>query len=452
MRSILISLAAALVLVQSAVAVTDGDRTEVYREFRSLFDARKYQEALPVAEKLVALTEEQYSQSDRALANPLNNLATTAYRLKDYPTAEKNYLRAVEILDATAGGAERQLLRPLHGLGATYVAMNQYADAIPPLKRAVDLSRNLDGLFNVDQIAYLEPLITSYVALELNAEAEKEHQYVLHVAEDAFGKSDVRMLQPLDRYARWLENAGRYTSARAQHARALALAQQKGGKGSLLMVVPLQGIARTYRLEFLNGSEAPGNDAFTSDTGTARADASNTQRLNEDGERALRLAMQAIDRAQPVDHRLRGTTLVELGDWYLSGGAGTKALEMYRAAWKDLAQVNATAPLETPRLIAYRPPSSSLKRSQLDPDSAELHYVEVKFTVTTDGRTAGVTTVATDAPDAIQKTVMTSVKKARYSPRFENGEPVETAGVTMRERLLLRKQEQRDKGKYERST
>ena len=46
---------------------------------------------------------------------------------------------------------------------------------------------------------------------------------------------------------------------------------------------------------------------------------------------------------------------------------------------------------------------------------------------------------------------MTSVRKARYSPRFERGEPVETTGVKMRERLLLRKPGPRDKGKYERS-
>lgn len=450
MRQVLISSAAALVLVQGAFAVTDSDRSQVYREFRSLFDARKYQEALPYAEKLVALTEEQYSESDRALANPLNNLATTAYRLKDYPTAEKTFLRAVEIIDATGGNADRQLLRPLQGLGATYIALHQYADAVPPLKRAVDLSRNLDGLFNVEQIAYLEPLIASYVALELTAEAEKEHQYILHVAEDAYGKNDVRMLQPLDRYARWLESVGRYSTARALHGRALSLAEQSGKKGSVLTVVPLQGIARTYRLEFLNGAETPNEESLTGGGGSLRAEAA-SQRLNEDGERALRIAMQAIDRSQPVDHRLRGATLMELGDWYLSGGAATKAIDAYRQAWRELAQVDGTAPLEAPRLIYYRGPSSSLKRSQLDPDSAELHYVEVGFTVTTDGHTKSISTISTDAPEAMQKAVMTSVRKARYSPRFERGEPVETTGVKMRERLLLRKPGPRDKGKYERS-
>jgi hypothetical protein len=136
--------------------------------------------------------------------------------------------------------------------------------------------------------------------------------------------------------------------------------------------------------------------------------------------------------------------LIELGDLNLIA-SGYKAIETYRQAWNELAQANATAPLEAPRLIAYRGPSSSLKRSQRDPDSSQLHYVDVSFTVTRDGRTAGITTTATDAPKAVEKSVLTAVKKARYSPRFANGEPVETPAVTMREHLLLRKQEPRDK-------
>ena len=37
------------------------------------------------------------------------------------------------------------------------------------------------------------------------------------------------------------------------------------------------------------------------------------QRMNPDGERALRLALTAIEKSTPVDHKKRGETLVELG-------------------------------------------------------------------------------------------------------------------------------------------
>jgi hypothetical protein len=279
------------------------------------------------------------------------------------------------------------------------------------------------------------------MALDLTADAEKEQQYALRVAESAYGKSDMRMLKPLDRYGRWLEQLGRYTTARLLYARALTIAEQSGGRGSVLAVEPLQGIARTYRLEFVNGAEempsAP--DPFSANDLPVVADG---QRLNPDGERALRLALTAIDKNAPVDHRKRGETLVELGDWYTSAGALGKGADVYREAWKDLAQVNATALLEQPRLLAYRAPPSSVKRSRLDPDDAEERYCEVSYTVTKDGRTDNVQLVSSDAAESTQKTVVSAMKKARYAPRFENGEPVDTADVKWRERLLIKVKQQ----------
>src|SRR5689334_18931304 len=78
-----------------ALAVTDSDRLAVYKEFRIQFDAKKYAEAQPLAERLVALTEEQYGAEDLALTNPLTNLATVHYKLKQYPAAIENYQRTL---------------------------------------------------------------------------------------------------------------------------------------------------------------------------------------------------------------------------------------------------------------------------------------------------------------------------------------------------------------------
>jgi tetratricopeptide (TPR) repeat protein len=431
------ALVAAWASTQAAAVATDADRQQLYKEFRTLFDAKRYPEALPVAEKLVSMTEEQYGTTDRALANPLANLGTVHYRMKDYPAAEKEYQRSIDILEQTAGATDRQLLRPLQGLGASHYAEAEYVDASVALKRAIDLSRNIDGLFNVEQLQILDPLISSYIALDLTADVEKEQQYALRVAETAYGKNDARMLKPLDRYGRWLEQVGRYTTARLLYARALTIAEQSGGRGSVLAVEPLQGIARSYRLEFVNGAEevASTPDPFGSPDVPVMADG---QRLNPDGERALRLALAAIDGAKPVDHKKRGETLVELGDWFTSAGAMGKGAEVYRDAWKDLIQANATKMLETPRLLAYRPPPSSSRRSKLQPDEAEEHYCEVRYTVTKDGRTDAVQLAGGDASESAQKSVMAAVRKARYAPRLENGEPVETTNVVLREKILVK--------------
>jgi hypothetical protein len=48
-------------------------------------------------------------------------------------------------------------------------------------------------------------------------------------------------------------------------------------------------------------------------------------------------------------------------------------------------------------------------------------------------------TSATNAPESQQKAVLAALRKARYAPRLENGEPVDTTGVKLRERLLSKK-------------
>ena len=442
-----LALLAVVVLAMSAPAiavadqVADADRVARYHEFRVAFDAHRFKEALPLAEQLVQMTAEQYGTHDRALVNPLSNLGTTQYRLADYGAAQQTYLRAIQIVEDGGGGADRLLLQPLHGLGATYFARREYDAASVILKRAVDLSRNLDGLFNPQQLQILEPLIGSLVELERHDEADREFQYSVRVAENAYGKGDVRLLRPLDRYASWTERMGRYTSARALYARALTIAEQVSGPNSMATVEPLTGIARTFRLELVNGAEegaepiadplAPGTDLFPG--------AFPLQRQNPEGEHALALAIQTIEKNPPLDHARRADTLVELGDWYMCTGAQPKALDAYRAAWKDFSLAGSTAALAAPRQLSYHPPSSSITRSRLSPDNIEEHFVEIRFTVTQEGKVTDVAAVASDAAESQQKKVVAAVKRARYAPRFEDGEPVETTGVTLRERIVTKR-------------
>jgi tetratricopeptide (TPR) repeat protein len=433
--------ALAVLAVSLAGAVTDADRLQVYRDFRAAFDAKRYQDAQPLAQRLVAMTEEQYGAADRALINPLSNLGTTQYRLRDFKNAEATYLRTIKLAEAAGGGADRALLRPLHGLGATYFATAQYEDASLMLKRALDLSRNLDGLFNLEQLSILDPLIDSLVALERHEEAERAFDYSIRVAETAYGRTDIHVMKPLARSAQWQERSGHYTAARILYARALQIAEQAAGPDPARSVEPLEGIARTYRLEFVNGTSSgeTQNAEPLSPTPDLDPGFANPQRPNPDGEQALLLALKTLDKIQPIDHLRRGQALVELGDWYLSGGEVTEAMRAYTRAWRDFELGGSTAPLAAPRQLAYRAPLASVTRAQGDRDNMEEHFVEATFTVTKDGHTTDIRTLNSDASESQQKTVLAALRRARYAPRFEHGDPVDTDGVTFRERLLTKK-------------
>jgi tetratricopeptide (TPR) repeat protein len=422
-----------------AYAVTDADRLAVYKDFRAQFDARKYAEAQPLAERLVALTEEQYGAEDLALTNPLTNLATVHYKLKQYPAAIENYQRTLRILQAKSTIADKQQIRPLHGLGVSFMGNRDPESAVVALKRAADLSRNTDGLFNINQIEFIDDLIDAYEATGRYVEAEKESTYAMRVEEAAYGRNSVKLLGRLDKLALWYESSRRFTTERNIYERALAILAKSAPENDLRKVRPLRGIARSFRLEAFYGVEGADNGAtFNSGNTGAQVFSDGTQQRR--GESSLTAALDVINSNTPVNEQMRGEVLADLGDWFLISNTLRRAYDSYADAWKSLSAVNNTRLLEAPRVLAYRPSISSVDRSQLDPAEAVVKVVELHFKVDRDGRIDEVTSPTTDVPENIVRNSVSSMKRSRYAPRIENGAAVPTDNVVFLERVLVKVQ------------
>jgi tetratricopeptide (TPR) repeat protein len=418
-------------------AVTDSDRVAVYKEFRAQFDAKKYAEAQPLAERLVALTEEQYGTEDLALTNPLTNLATVHFKLGHFPVAIENYQRTLRILQAKSTMADKQQIRPLHGLGVSFMGANDPESAVVALKRAADLSRNTDGLFNINQVEFIDALIDAYEASGRFVEADKESLYAMRVEEAAYGRNSIKLLNRLDKLAVWYEGARRYTSERNIYERSLAILAKAAPENDLRRVGPLRGIARSFRLEAFYGIEGADNGAtFNSGNAGAPVFAEGTQQRR--GESTLTAALDLINGNAPVNEQLRGEVLADLGDWYLISNTVRRAYDSYAEAWKALSRVSNTKALEVPRVLAYRPSISSVDRSQIDPAEAVVKTVELHFKVDRDGRVDEVTSPTTDVPENIVRNSMSSMKRARYAPRIENGAAVPTENVVFLERVMIK--------------
>lgn len=431
-----------LTAAQAQSPASADTRTAAFISLRQALDRDDLDAAARHATELVALTEASVGATSRELVNPLTNLGTVALRRGDWTTAQVHYQRAIALVEGQQAGADPLLVRPLHGLGETLLAAGRANEAVVPLKRAVDLSRNLDGLYDESQIDIVDALIEAYVALGNLTEAEREQQFALRVAETTYGKRDLRLLDPLDRYARWFEFVGRYTTARGIHARALQIAEQAPPENASFGIPALRGLARTWLFEALYGPEIePDPTSSLSEPPGSIMGTGLGNRLSADGERALRMALEVIAQRSPIDQRLQGEIQAQLGDWYLVLGNSTRTARLYRDAWTSLtaAGPEARALLDAPRLLYYRPPPISTRR--LRPDDPSL-YVErrVAFSLRIDrgGRVAEATIASTDAPEAVQRSALGAVKRARYAPRVVDGEAVETEGVMLVETLLVR--------------
>lgn len=444
-----------LLFVTTAVPASASERSDAYQQFRADFDARRFQEAIAPAQKVVDLTERQYGALNPEMVNALTNLATTQFRVRDYAAAEAAYLRAIKVVEANEGGFSRTMLQPLLGLGVTYQATGFHVEAAATLRRAVDVSRKLDGLFSPQQLNLLNPLIDSYVALARVDDAEREHKYALQLAESLYGKSDVRLLPTLDRLARWHEATGRYVLAVETHTRALEIVRKSAGESDLRLVGPLRGLARTYRLEFIHGAEpldAPGTppreleiigQTYAPPPTLPGAGVSGIRsRPRSSGEQALRLALKIIgDGTTPELHAIRGDTLLDFGDWYQTGNDFDSAVKRYREAWLELSAPGSsgTAALNAPARLVFIAPPGSWRRRDADPTGVTEYWVELDFTVTADGRVEDIKTIEADVAPSTEKGVVNSVRKSRYRPRFVDGEPVVTPNQRHRQAIYVRK-------------
>jgi len=113
----------------NAPAAEDNQIDILNSQLKSLLAKGQYQEAIPIAEKLVALCEQILGLDSTDTATALNNLAVVYSTLGDYGKAEQVQLRALEIYEKHFGTGHPATARIMANLAGTYQAMGRYDEA-----------------------------------------------------------------------------------------------------------------------------------------------------------------------------------------------------------------------------------------------------------------------------------------------------------------------------------
>lgn len=421
-------------------------RMEAYEQFRAFYDTANFDEALPFARRVVELSEAN-PKRDYELPIAYNNLGATQYQLGDYKAAEASYVKSLEILEASQGISSRRLVVPLAGLGAVYAATDQHVLAAQLLDRALAVSRRSDGLFNLAQLPLLEQVADSRYAINDFNGVERERLYALKIAEQNFGYDDERTLPAILKLADFYEGLREYIAARLMFLRARDIAMKESGGYSPMAVRSLVGIARTHRLQYTMDpqtleSQQPTQDPITGESvrynGEVVAKIHEGSRMpppaaDRNGLRAAQTALELL-RATPDPPRdLLMQTLIELGDWYQSTSRPAIALPYYTEAAAMLAAESdpmAGNPLLAPRMIFYKPPVSAQRGLNTLTGQYIIRKAFFSFDVTETGETENISVVKTDMSEAQLSHSRRSISRAIYSPRFVDGKPVATQGVS----------------------
>lgn len=108
-------------------------------EGKATFHLDRYEPALPFADRAVAQAQSQ--QINGLLAESLHLRAWIHFRLRDYPSAEADFLGATDLLTAMGEGPEP--LRALNGLAVVQTMQKRYAEAEKSYRRGIEIHGKL---------------------------------------------------------------------------------------------------------------------------------------------------------------------------------------------------------------------------------------------------------------------------------------------------------------------
>ncbi|HKU15363.1 MAG TPA: TonB family protein [Steroidobacteraceae bacterium] len=456
-RSLCLAAAILLAACSAAQAADAPRRPESEQEYWAQFDRKDWSAAVAAAEHLVTDARERTPPQPLALSESLSLLGNAQLGARDYAAAEASFSEALQLVEQYAGAASAKLLDPLRGLGYTLAASGRHREAVPPLERALLIDRRSYGLFDIGQQKVLRQLAESLVKVGRPEEAERHVNYLMQLGERAYGRRDPRQVPFLCFAGDWHADVGDFAGARAIYRHALQLVEQKLGPNDAGAVEPLRSLARTYTQELYRstlGMRTQARERAPTDAdGTSNEQKPiNPRYLSSDGEKSLERALQILEAQPPSAHDTLMATLIQTGDWFQIKHMPDKALPFYRRAAALSATLAPAAtstsapaapaidPLGFPVRIYYPMPTQATRYLELPADQVDERFVEVAFNVTEAGEVSDAKVTSSNGTSRQAGDALSAIRAARFRPKFVDGEPVATAGLTSREVFRTRKE------------
>lgn len=447
----------------SAVVVTATSATDAYAEFRRAFDAEQYVEAVPWAQRVLTLAEQQ-AQDPAAedVQVALMNLGLTQYLATDYVAAEASFRRAIRLIEDSGRPLHQRLARAHAWLARTYHDGARHDLAVVNFEQAIALTRRHQGLLTQEQVPLVEKYIDSLTELGQYQVALKAQRYLLRIATRKHGADSVELVPTLERIGSWYARVGAYDQARQTLQHAVEIIEAAEGLQSPKLIGPLVAIAACDRKQLRDPTQQA--VVVTPDTrrstvfqppGEPEAGTYSATVLIVQAEksllRAAMIAEQRPDRslAQIADVR------TQLGDWYQARGQTERALPHYLDAWQAAAGAGASidgkplidALFGRPVMLQITRPYAWDRYASRPREQIEIHTVSIDHSVDPQGRPqAG--RILDDSGDAARAgKTLEALGSARYRPRFEQGQPVATTGVVYSQPWIVLVEQPKDVAK-----
>lgn len=252
MRAGLLSLCFACWMAAAAVGVSAqpselAEAKELNARVTQLYGAGRYDEALPLAERALALREKVFGAEHAAVAQSLNNLAILYEAKGDYARAESLYQRTLALREKLLGAEHAEVATSLNNLAGLNYLKGDYARAEPLYQRALAIREKTLGAEHPGIAAPLNNLALLYHVKGDYARAEPLYRRALGIREKALGAEHPDLATSLANLGGLYDSTGDYARAEPLYKRALAIYEKALGAEHPQVATTLDNIAGIYR-------------------------------------------------------------------------------------------------------------------------------------------------------------------------------------------------------------
>jgi CHAT domain-containing protein/tetratricopeptide (TPR) repeat protein len=240
-------------------AVVHGQGVEAAaqsREFREaeqlnqravrLFQEGRYAEAIPLAERALALVEKVLGPNHISVAGALNNLASMYFGINDFVRAEPLFRRAIEILEKTLGPNHPLFASSLSNLAGVYYVKGDFLQAEPLLLRAIATLEKTLGNSHPQVAEALSTLAMVHYGKGEYRRAEPLLQRALDIKVKVFGPDHPGVVDILNNLGILYNAMGEYARAEPFLERSIAVLEKSLGTDSLHVASSLNNLAILY--------------------------------------------------------------------------------------------------------------------------------------------------------------------------------------------------------------
>ncbi len=230
-----------------ARAQEDDELARWLTEVMGLYVQGKFGEALPLAERSVAVARTRHGEKGTPFATAASMLGALYQAQGRYAEAEPLHRRALAVYESTLGREHVVVTTPLNALGLLYQDQGRYADAEPLYKRSLAIKESALGREDPSVATSLNNLASLYLAQDRYADAEPLFKRSLAIRESALGREHPSVATVLNNLALLYKEQHRYAEAEPLYKRSLAISETAEGPEHPKMATTLSNLAGLYQ-------------------------------------------------------------------------------------------------------------------------------------------------------------------------------------------------------------